>query len=160
AREIGVEHIVENVTPNQAVAMLDDVISSCGEPFADYSVFPTMLISRAARRHVKVMLSGDGGDELFWGYPDRSAPMLQESSHFRHPYRLRTIHARARNLLGLGIGHPHFRFESIGDWYRAMHSRISEEHLHAVFPDVPAWPLDFRLFVAQDSSPRQLAGWL
>src|SRR5262249_20123351 len=42
----------------------------------------------------------------------------------------------------------------------AMHSRISEEHLHAVFPDVPAWPLDFRLFVAQDSSPRQLAGWL
>ena len=73
AREIGVEHTIEHVTPEKAVTMLDDVVASCGEPFADYSIFPTMLIARLARQHVKVMLSGDGGDELFWGYAGRFA---------------------------------------------------------------------------------------
>ena len=83
AREIGVAHTIEHVTPAKALTMLDDVVASCGEPFADYSIFPTMLIARLARQHVKVMLSGDGGDELFWGYAARFASVIEKSATFR-----------------------------------------------------------------------------
>src|SRR5262249_2731910 len=46
AQEIGVNHVLEHATAKLALEMLEDVVDSCGEPFADYSVFPTMLIAR------------------------------------------------------------------------------------------------------------------
>jgi asparagine synthase (glutamine-hydrolysing) len=50
------------------LAILEDVLSAFDEPFADASAIPTYLVSRMAKQHVKVVLSGDGGDELFAGY--------------------------------------------------------------------------------------------
>jgi asparagine synthase (glutamine-hydrolysing) len=50
------------------VAVLDEILAGFDEPFADESAIPTYMISRFARQHVKVVLSGDGGDEIFAGY--------------------------------------------------------------------------------------------
>jgi asparagine synthase (glutamine-hydrolysing) len=47
---------------------LPEVLGALDEPFADSSAIPTYLVSRETQRHVKVALSGDGGDELFAGY--------------------------------------------------------------------------------------------
>lgn len=61
------DHTEVVLTPDW-VDMIPRVIAHFGEPFADSSALPTWLVSEAARAHVTVVLSGDGGDELFAGY--------------------------------------------------------------------------------------------
>ena len=82
ARELAVAHTIERVTEEQARALVNDAIDACGEPFGDYSVIPTLLVSQLAAREFKVVLSGDGGDELFWGYVRRMVPMIQSAPNF------------------------------------------------------------------------------
>jgi asparagine synthase (glutamine-hydrolysing) len=72
ARHFGTEHHEFVVKPD-ALAILDELISHFDEPFGDSSAIPTWYVSEIARRHVTVVLSGDGGDELFGGY-DRYFP--------------------------------------------------------------------------------------
>lgn len=67
ARHFGVEHHRLQGTPD-LLRLLPDVVQHYGEPFADKSALPTMLVCALTRQHVKVALSGDGGDEAFAGY--------------------------------------------------------------------------------------------
>jgi asparagine synthase (glutamine-hydrolysing) len=68
AQHLGVEHTTEVLNVRSLLELLPDVIDQYDEPLADSSAFATMAVSRLARRHVKVALSGDGGDEAFGGY--------------------------------------------------------------------------------------------
>ncbi|MCA9320819.1 MAG: asparagine synthase (glutamine-hydrolyzing) [Planctomycetes bacterium] len=67
AEHLGTEHEEEVVRPD-AAEVIDGILRHFDEPFADSSAIPTYYVSRMARRHVTVALSGDGGDELFAGY--------------------------------------------------------------------------------------------
>ena len=67
AEHLGVRHITEVVRPD-ALGLFDTLMEHMDDPIGDSSIFPTYLVSRLARRHVSVSLSGDGGDELFGGY--------------------------------------------------------------------------------------------
>ena len=67
AAKYGTDHHEEIVRPD-AEEVLSDLITVFDEPFADSSAIPTYYVSRMARRHVTVALSGDGGDEIFAGY--------------------------------------------------------------------------------------------
>lgn len=77
ARHFGTNHREEIVTPD-AVRDFDDLVHFYDEPFADASAIPTMAVARMAAKHVKVCLSGDGGDEAFGGYA-RYGHDLQEA---------------------------------------------------------------------------------
>jgi asparagine synthase (glutamine-hydrolysing) len=78
ARQYGTVHTEEIVTPD-AAGLLEELASYYDEPFADPSAIPTFLVARLAAREVKVVLSGDGGDEAFGGYA-RYAHDLREAA--------------------------------------------------------------------------------
>ena len=75
ARLCGTAHHEGTVTPDVA-SLFDRLVVHLDEPFADVSLFPTFLVSQMAREHVKVVLTGDGGDELFGGYDAYQAEAL------------------------------------------------------------------------------------
>lgn len=69
ARHLGTNHLDRILGPEEVIALVPEITRIHDEPFADSSSIPTSLLARFTRGHVTVALSGDGGDELFGGYP-------------------------------------------------------------------------------------------
>ncbi len=67
SKHFGTEHHEFIIKPD-AVDLVEKLVNNLDEPFGDFSIFPTYLVSKMARDYVTVALSGDGGDELFAGY--------------------------------------------------------------------------------------------
>lgn len=99
----------EFVIQPRAEDLIQDVIDAVDEPVGDSSAIPTYLIARETRKHVKVALSGIGGDEMFFGYPRYLGAKLSEIV----PGVLRRPIARAA---GLWSSQP--RGRDIGGWIR------------------------------------------
>jgi asparagine synthase (glutamine-hydrolysing) len=107
ARHFGTDHHELVVQPD-AIGILDQLVSHFDEPFADSSAIPTWYVSEMARRHVTVVLSGDGGDELFGGY-DRYVPHPRVVAFDRYsPRALRRVAAIAAAQLPHGVRGKNF----------------------------------------------------
>jgi asparagine synthase (glutamine-hydrolysing) len=76
ARHLGTDHHEDILGPRALLDLVPRLTQLLDEPFGDASVIPTYMLSRFARRHVTVALGGDGGDELFAGYPTYQAQKL------------------------------------------------------------------------------------
>lgn len=76
AKKLGTKHHSETFTHKDITGLFPVISSKLDEPLADPSLFPTFKVSKLARKHVKVVLSGDGGDELFGGYPTYQAHLM------------------------------------------------------------------------------------
>lgn len=68
AQHLGTEHQTFRLREDDALEIIPELTKIYGEPFADSSQIPTLLLCREARKHVTVALTGDGGDEIFGGY--------------------------------------------------------------------------------------------
>lgn len=76
ADHLGTEHNVAWFTPDLAESTLTELWEYLDEPIADASIVPTFFLSKMTKRQVKVALAGEGGDELFGGYPTYTAHRL------------------------------------------------------------------------------------
>ncbi|MCU1370368.1 MAG: asparagine synthase [Ilumatobacteraceae bacterium] len=160
ARILGVEQHLRTIRGADALALLDDVATAYTEPFGDYSSFPTMLVSQLASEHVKAVLSGDGGDELFWGYP-RFLRLRRTRPWFHLPWRARQgVYGATRYLPGRRPARG-VMFPSIGDWYLNAHSGLGDDDLDVVAPGFTDLPGSFDLFTLRGTpTDDELLQWM
>lgn len=94
--KLPIKYNLFNFKDKFAPELMDEVLSLMDEPMADASLLPTTFVSKHTRKKVTVALSGDGGDELFGGYPKYNAQKLADNTVFM--YLLRAGNA-ARGLI-------------------------------------------------------------
>jgi asparagine synthase (glutamine-hydrolysing) len=82
ANYFGFETVPIQITNIDADKSLDEVIDCVDEPLSDPAIIPQLSLSRVAKEHVDVVLTGDGGDELFLGYPNFKAHHLYKKYSF------------------------------------------------------------------------------
>jgi asparagine synthase (glutamine-hydrolysing) len=115
ARRFGTEHTVLRAEQLGSEKLLE-LLGRLDEPFCDPALVPTFALSEMTKRHVKVALSGDGGDEVFGGYPKY---LWGQNGHTRIPFFswldpvLRTFPWRPR-----GMGHLYWRTLSVPEQFR------------------------------------------
>jgi len=133
AAYLGTRHTEQVVTGRDMLGVLGEWGELFDEPFGDQSGVPTYLVSKMARRHVKVALSADGGDELFSGYSHYGVVLERERALSRVP-------GFARRALG-GVPHGALRHALEGaplpaGWRHGMRRNVVErlEKLHVLFP--------------------------
>jgi asparagine synthase (glutamine-hydrolysing) len=131
----GTDHHNLHITENDLLATIEDNTKAFSEPFADYSSIPTLLLSKFARTKVTVAFSGDGGDELFWGYP-RNMRMLQEGMMFRKN-KLERVLAFGKEKLSGGKRVVRKRHLQVDDfpsyYYRSLFITGAEQWLPSLF---------------------------
>jgi len=141
AKQFGTDHHEEIVRPD-ALAVLPELVRHHGEPMADSSAIPTYYVSRLASRHVKMVLSGDGGDELFAGYT--SYPYLLWSQRKPAALRKRMRHALAgaARRAGLRPALPSAEqvwFDNTSYFTEAMRMKLWRPELRSMMPATRAW---------------------
>jgi len=125
AKHLGTDHFEHYVTDEETRKLVPQLPSRYDEPFADSSQIPTCLVAGLAREHVKVCLTGDGGDELFGGY----SRYFKWNGHWgkakKVPGKIRCLAGKTLHLLA-GNNHRRQKMASClgsgtsGEFYRRM----------------------------------------
>jgi asparagine synthase (glutamine-hydrolysing) len=117
-------HHVERFGNQSLLDIINEHFDDMPEPIADYSSIPTYLVSKIARKTNTVMLSGDGGDELFWGYP-RFLTFANSAPYFAVPGQI-TRKITKKLLKAMGFDVTGFLGEvNLGEANMLFHSYIN-----------------------------------
>jgi asparagine synthase (glutamine-hydrolysing) len=103
AKHLGTDHTELTLTPSSARAVIPRLLEYFDEPYADASAIPMYYVSKLAREQVTVALSGDGGDELFGGYPWRQMRPAYQQVLSRLPQTFRNGICQLSRLVPSGV---------------------------------------------------------
>ena len=109
------DHKEITISSTDFVTMLDDFVWFADEPLADLASVPLFAVSKLAREHVTVVLSGEGSDELFGGYPGIER-LVQRGEWLKH---MQNIPVSVRRL-GMGLASTFTSSSSAKNWLRAF----------------------------------------
>jgi asparagine synthase (glutamine-hydrolysing) len=142
AEAIGAQHITKVVSQAEFVAALPEIVWYLDEPVADPALVPLFFIAREARKHVKVVLSGEGADELFGGYTIYREPLSLKAFDYL-PRPLRRSVGRASQPLPDGMRGKsllHRGSLTLQERYYGNARSFSDAQLRAVLPGFrPDW---------------------
>lgn len=167
AKHLGTEHTELYVSADDAAAVIPDLPAIYDEPFADSSQLPTTLVARLTRRHVTVSLSGDGGDEMFAGYPRYAlaASLWQRARHFPQPLRhvagraLQAPSARSWDRLVSMLAPARLR-DVNGQRVHRLARIVGSDHLGEMYVRlVSQWQSEDGLVLGNGTALRKAAHW-
>lgn len=158
AEHLKIHHVTRNIEDGELANSLDDHFLKLGEPFADFSSIPTYLICRKARENSTVMLSGDGGDELFWGY-GRMGNMTQNFSFFKEKLAVRRLKKKLKVFPKPESG-AIYEFETAEEMVQNAHSHIALGHMPNMFVGVENTPETKEAYHFGGKTQHQFRDWL
>ena len=133
AKSINVQHKIIHFEENELLKFNDEHFNSLNVPFGDYSSLPTYLVTQIARQNNTVMLSGDGGDELFWGYP-RFLNVVNHFNWFGFPKGIRTGGAGLMRRAGRRVSFGVSNHDTVEKWVLAQQCHNSPKSLESLLP--------------------------
>ncbi|OBK72114.1 asparagine synthase (glutamine-hydrolyzing) [Mycobacterium sp. 1274761.0] len=142
AEAIGARHVTKVVNQAEFVEALPEIVWYLDEPVADPALVPLFFIAREARKHVKVVLSGEGADELFGGYTIYREPLsLKPFNYLPRPLRRSMAKVSAPLPQGMrGKSLLHRGSQTLEERYYGNARSFSDAQLQAVLPVFrPEW---------------------
>lgn len=162
ARALGSNHVSVRADEGSLTVALDEVIARIAEPIADPAVLPAFLLAKKAREHVTVILSGEGADELFGGYPTYLGHAFAPRFNRLPPIVKKSLYGLVRSLPSSSRKVPlefllkRFMDEAGRPWMERHLRWIGTRLLDGNWPVVGGGPQLFRQEIAMEKAP--LAG--
>ena len=159
ARFLNVANHLHYYSEETLILDIDNHFRAFSEPFGDYSSLPTFQVCQMAKTYFSVILGGDGGDEVFWGYP-RFHHISSHLPWFNYGLSTRKIIGGIGRKLGWDISYG-IHVKTIGDWVIGRHSANHAQTLNQILPGLSNSEFIQKLYHSpQFSSKTELLNWL
>lgn len=132
ANHLDTDHYNYHCTEDDAIELVEKYPVVYDEPFSDGGGLPNMLVSLKASKHVKVVLSADGGDEIFAGYSKHHYSKQQYHRYFKLPYPVRLTMAKVMSLVNYFRQWPIYRI----DRFSRLQSFLEAKDVSSLFDRV------------------------
>ena len=134
ASHLGTHHTEKYLSSSEAKEILKKFVDIYDEPFGDSSGIPTTLVSQIAKENgVKVVLSADGGDEIFCGYERYWFSKNIGDKLFKIPYSVRKITSNIMNLIGVQNASKIFKIKNFEHKYNQLSEMLKDNNWQDIY---------------------------